>query len=467
MISINKISISLLILLAGIFLRLFQLNFEDYWLDEMVSFWVADPNLSLDGVIERNYFIGQTPPLFDLFLKKYFEFFGYEPKIGRQFPLILGALSIPLLGALTYRIKDNNSYLLAIFLVSINIYLIKYSQETRPYIFVFLLSILNIIFYYNLNLHSNHLLKKILFTILFISISVITYSTHPFTLIILFSQIFHIVYLKIFFKKNSYTFLISLPFTIIIYLFFNYDYLIAQLSYNEYFLSQENWKFYYNYYFSRFFGSKIMGLIYLSTLIYLILFFRKKIFYEQNNYLFLIILLFFSYIIPLTYGFIRTPVLTDRYIIFVLIPVLILISCLIFEIKNNYKKFFLLFYILIPTLFNNYIEISKRQITKPEFTKFFNEIKHHEVNNFFILGEANFSMLVKNYIINLKEFNKQKNIILNKDTMIKGNKFFWSLCYEPINGFDCSISNISETKLILIETKQYHLFNAKLYEITD
>ena len=126
----------------------------------MVSFWVADPNLSLDGAIERNYFIGQTPPLFDLFLKKYFEFFGYEPKIGRQFPLILGALSIPLLGALTYRIKDNNSYLLAIFLVSMNIYLIKYSQETRPYIFVFLLSILNIIFYYNLNLHSNHLLKK-------------------------------------------------------------------------------------------------------------------------------------------------------------------------------------------------------------------------------------------------------------------------------------------------------------------
>ena len=86
-----------------------------------------------------------------------------------------------------------------------------------------------------------------------------------------------------------------------------------------------------------------MGLIYLSTLIYLILFFRKKIFYEQNNYLFLIILLFFSYIIPLTYGFIRTPVLTDRYIIFVLIPVLILISCLIFEIKNNYKKFFYFF----------------------------------------------------------------------------------------------------------------------------
>ena len=81
-----------------------------------------------------------------------------------------------------------------------------------------------------------------------------------------------------------------------------------------------------------------MGIIYLSTLIYLIVSFRKKIFSTFNNYLLLIFILIFSYIIPLAYGYLKTPILTDRYIIFVLIPILILISSLIFEVTNKKVK---------------------------------------------------------------------------------------------------------------------------------
>ena len=123
----------------------------------------------------------------------------------------------------------------------------------------------------------------------------------------------------------------------------------------------ENWKFYYNYYFSRFFGSKIMGLVYLSTLIFLIIHLKKKIFLTSNNYLLLIFIFLFSYIIPLVYGFIKMPILTDRYIVFVLIPILILISSLIFEISNKKLKIFLLIFILVPTIINNYLEIEKQR----------------------------------------------------------------------------------------------------------
>ena len=38
----------------------------------------------------------------------------------------------------------------------------------------------------------------------------------------------------------------------------------------------------------------------------------------------------FPIIFPIIYGLVRTPVLTDRHIIFVLIPIIILISVLIF-----------------------------------------------------------------------------------------------------------------------------------------
>ena len=136
------------------------------------------------------------------------------------------------------------------------------------------------------------------------------------------------------------------------------------MTISDYFIKHENWKFYYNYYFSRFFGSKIMGLIYLSVLIFLIIKFRKKIFLTKNNYLPLIFILFLSYIIPLLYGLIRHPILIDRYIIFVLIPILILISCLIFEIDNKKIMITLLVIILVPTFINNFIEIKFRKNTK-------------------------------------------------------------------------------------------------------
>ena len=64
----NVLLISILFILIGIFLRLYQLNFENYWLDEMNSFWVADPKISLEATFSRSEHISQTPLLFDLLL---------------------------------------------------------------------------------------------------------------------------------------------------------------------------------------------------------------------------------------------------------------------------------------------------------------------------------------------------------------------------------------------------------------
>ena len=247
----------------------------------------------------------------------------------------------------------------------------------------------------------------------------------------------------------------------------NYNYLIAQLSYNEYFLEHENWKFYYNYYFSRFFGSKIMGLIYLSTLIFLIIRFRKKILFTSNNYLPLIFILFFSYIIPLFYGLIKLPVLTDRYIIFVLIPILILISALIFEIDNRKLKIFLLIIILIPTIINNYIEIQFRKNTKPEFTKLLSNLKKHEIKNLTLHAPKVIDEIIENYILSVKVFKNNNFKILNIDNISSDTKMLWVICYEPAMNFNCIILGNKQKSWILNETKELHLLNAQLYEIRN
>ena len=464
----NILIFSSLFILIGVFLRIYQLNFESYWLDEMISYWVADPNISFNDTLIRRDQIEQTPVLFDLFLKKYLEFFSYEPEFGRHVPVFFGILSIPLLGFLSHQISKDNSFVLTIFLASVNVYLISYSQEVRPYSLIFFLSIINIIFYYKIVTENLSIFKKIIFFNLFIIFSVFTLSSHPFTFIILFSQILNSTYFFLFFKRKNYLFFFSVPFIFLIYLLFNFNYIVSQLSYSEYFLDHESWKFYYNYYFSRFFGSRIMGLIYLSTLIYLIITSRKKILYTSNNYLLLVFILIFSYIIPLMYGYIKTPILTDRYIIFVLIPILILISSLILKIKDRKIKFFIFIFLLTPTIINNFIEIKDRRVNKPEFKKFFNSLKKNEVNNLAIGG--NFSKeielkLVQNYVKTLKEF-KNKNLkLFNLNNVTKKQKMIWVVCYEPLVGSDCDLPGDKKDMWKLIETKQNHFLNSRLYEI--
>jgi len=462
------------IILIGVLLRAYQLNFENYWLDEMISYWVADPNISYKDALIRREELGATSPvLFDLILREYLKFFNYEPKYGRHVPLIFGALSIPFLGILSHQISKDNSYLLTILLASINFYLISYSQEVRPYSFIFFLSIINLIFYYKIVSKNKKIYKKIIFFNLFVFFSVLTLSSHPFTFIILFSQIINSIYVFLFFKKKNYLFFLSIFFILLIYLIFNLDYIISQLSYSKYFLAHENWKFYYNYYFSRFFGSKIMGIIYLSTLIYLVITFRKKIFYTLNKYLLLIFILIFSYIIPLAYAYLKTPILTDRYIIYVLISILILISSLIFKVTNKKIRIFLLIFILAPTIINNFIEIKDRKINKPEFEKFLNSVEKNDVKIISVntnsakskKASEMLAKLVENYIKTLEEFKKNKFQIFNLNDLPKNQKMIWVICYEPLVGFDCSLPREKNDSWILLKTKQNHFLNSRLYEI--
>mgnify|MGYP001432117129 CR=1 FL=1 len=62
------------LVLLGFYLRYLNLFFEDYWFDEMATFWSADPNISLSDTFSRIEFIKGTPPLFFLLLK-YLEIF--------------------------------------------------------------------------------------------------------------------------------------------------------------------------------------------------------------------------------------------------------------------------------------------------------------------------------------------------------------------------------------------------------
>ena len=165
----NIFLLSILIILVGALLRYYQINFENYWFDEIHDFWVTDPSISLEETFSRRKITDDVSPyLWESILKMYFKIFGYTPEMGRYLSLFFGIISIPFIGILSYQVKKDNSFLLTILFASINIYLIKYSQETRPYSLVFLLSIINLIFYYKIILINSTSPKKIYIFLLFI-----------------------------------------------------------------------------------------------------------------------------------------------------------------------------------------------------------------------------------------------------------------------------------------------------------
>ena len=122
----------------GIFIRFYNLNYNDLWSDEMVTFWLSDPSINLNETLNR-IFISHFMVLYEIILKYFHKIFGYDVYVSRYLSLATGALSLIYFYLLTSKISNNNSVIFAVFLLSINIYHIAYSSELRSYILTFLL----------------------------------------------------------------------------------------------------------------------------------------------------------------------------------------------------------------------------------------------------------------------------------------------------------------------------------------
>ena len=189
-----------------------------------------------------------------------------------------------------------------------------------------------------------------------------------------------------------------------------------------------------------------MGGIYLIVFIYLIFKYLKLNLYNQNINLFIIILFFTTYLIPIIYSYLFVPILNPRYIFFVIVPILFLISDLLFYEKNKLVKKFILLLILFSTFLNHFTENTFKQFysqiypSKPTIKTALKHISNSNIHDYsFLLDEnnsLNINSVYKNYLqkysskidnelnfINYTEnnFNKNKIWLINI-TDITNNK---------------------------------------------
>ena len=123
---LKKEFILFLIISIGIFFRIYNLNFDNLWYDEIISFWVANPSFSYQ---ETNFFHNQietTSILYNLILKSFYQIFGYSTFSGRLLSAVISILSIFSIIYLDKQINKNYSYIFSAFLISLNIFLIGY-----------------------------------------------------------------------------------------------------------------------------------------------------------------------------------------------------------------------------------------------------------------------------------------------------------------------------------------------------
>ena len=224
--------------------------------------------------------------------------------------------------------------------------------------------------------------------------------------------------------------------------------------------------FYTNFHFSNYFGSRLVGGIFLITLIYLIVKNYKKIF-EINFYTLFVIIIIFSYLIPILFGYLFKPMLLPRYTMFNLVPIILLFSSLTFNNETKKIKYLIILVLTLFTTGNLLTEQSVKQFyqnrtaSKPEYSKAINFIETSTTKNYALKivnmkNDEATSKAIENYI---KYLTKDLNLIKLKDLKLKDLKLkdhkFWFFCPLDINS-GCELPNFIKKKTVILEEKQFN-----------
>ncbi|MGE5438177.1 MAG: glycosyltransferase family 39 protein [Syntrophothermus sp.] len=182
-----------LFVIIGSYFRVHNLSTESLWLDETISLKFAEkPLLQLIYKTANDV----HPPLYYVILHYWIKYFGSDEYGSRLLSVVFGVLLIIAVFFLAKYLFDDNVAIITSLLVTVSAFHIKYSQETRGYSLLALLSVLS--FYYYLKFIDNG--KKNAVPYIFLS-SMLIY-THVFGMFVLLIQFFYAVFLSISKKIN-------------------------------------------------------------------------------------------------------------------------------------------------------------------------------------------------------------------------------------------------------------------------
>ncbi|MBI1770274.1 MAG: glycosyltransferase family 39 protein [Bacteroidetes bacterium] len=366
------------IVILGAFFRLYKIDYQSLWLDELYSIIPTAPENSIQSIIEHCK--TDQPPFFFLFIHSVFRFFPYNEITGRIACAIIGLISIVVIYFLGSEIKNREAGLFASFLCAINFFHIFYSQELRFYSMAFLLSSVSYLFFIKAcrNPKTRNLFLYAVSTVALL-------YTHYFGLLIFGAQGFTFIYLII--KDKNYQLArFGIITGLLVLLAFSpwIPTLIADSKVNSFWIKAPKIYFLAEYFYDYTGKDAATTIIFIFLIV---LFFKNFTFNksDSNSFIVLMLWMIISYAVPYLWSIARVPILHDRYTIVVL-PAWFLLTSLGWEkLKSVPLKYTLTSALFVSLLINltffkkHYTRITKDQYRECSLFVINNNKQHYPI----------------------------------------------------------------------------------------
>jgi len=316
-----------LIFLLAAGLRVYNLDDNGLWMDEIHSAIGASPDKSFAEVIE--YCKTDQPPLFFLILNAWYKLFGYNDVVGRLLGSVTGLLGIISMFFLGREFKGWRVGLVAALLTAINYFHVDHSRQVRFYPLVFFFSSLSYLFFFRAIKN-----KKPVDFLLYAFCTSALLNTHYFGMVVFASQL--IIFIVVIFAFRLFNWrLISLAFgsgllaglSLLHWL----PVILSDLSIESFHLEQVPWYFPVQYYYV-YFRDPVTVVLCAGLSAWVT---REMIrnFNDQSNRLQLFVMtgwVVLAFLIPLIYSWFRMPMLEYKYS-FIAVPAVILFVSMAFD----------------------------------------------------------------------------------------------------------------------------------------
>lgn len=446
--------IFILITIFSFILRYYLLDIRNSWHDEYHSIYVSDPNISYQETLNRFWgdkgdhtLVEFYPSLYLFLLKFFFKVFGYFDDNGRIFSLIFGTLVIPLSMYLsTYFTKSRKVAISIGIIVASNLFLIWQSLEIRAHMLVVFLNLLNIILFLEI-LNSKKKIKVFIYYL----ISVFNLSLWPISGLIFFGKGLFLVK-ELIKNKRIYDFKLLIFILIFItYVILNLEYLKFNLS-RDFHYTNFSETFFYNYHFRSFYGSILVGGIFLLIFGSFLILKLKELILENVRENILLYIILSTYLLTIMYSYFKASIMSPKYVIFIL-P-LIIIWLIIKISKSKFSNFLLIFLTLISIV--NLKNISKYTMERPETKLALEKIVNINNSNLIFTKEKE---VFQNYLKTKKIF-YESNLTLIKLNEIEVGQKFWFFCLNnPRFAYGNQKLEISKKCLKLNDENNYKILN--------
>lgn len=351
------------IVILGAILRFKGLTFNNHWLDELYSADFSDPSRSLNSMLKITL-EDVHPPVYQTLLWLWYKVFGFTEYAGRSLSAIIGILGIITIYLLGKELFNKQVGLYAALLISTNIFLIHYSQETRSYALFFLLTMLSYMYLHRVINNTNK--TNIL---LYWIATIVLFYTHYFSFFIVATQLVVIVVYIIKFSENKKQLFTLSLWTAVLFLVSILPlvpYILAHIQGEGLSFITKPSPLYFIGYILRYFSRiEIFLFILLGGVISLKYLFTGNLSgKEKFSLILLLIWIALGYLLPYLKSILSSPLITIRYTIVMIPPIILIASYGFWRIRSWMRYLMLsiyLLYSLILLYFTYYGHVTKDQ----------------------------------------------------------------------------------------------------------